>query len=493
MAKPLDEHQAMHETVNPWWTLAAVECGNFAVYMDGFIVTLALPAMARDFGVGVRSIKWVVVAYLGALTVSLLLAGRLSDLWGRRRVTIAGMIVHTLSAALCVVAPTMTALLAFRVLHGIGGALVLANVMAEISAVFPRERRRLAMGVNTSVLALAQVTGLVVGGLLTGWAGWRYIFLVAVVVGAVGLALDRAVLRDVVIPPRPGGLDRTGAILSILVVGTPFMIIERLADDPWNPTGLGLAAFGACCAALFVAVERRSPRPLLPLDLFRSRVFVCGSLAASSYFMAATSCYFLIPLYAQLLLGWSPLWAGLSLVPVSVALTATSEVMPGLAKGMSARVLTTAGLICAGTAVFLMSGFGRSTSYAHMIGPLILLGFAGGLFHPPNNTAVLAAVPPEELGVANGFFTTARNFGQAIAASLSAEILNKGLGSTAAFQVLVTSPGSAAAEAYFPAYLIGQRHAFEVAAALGIAGAIISALRGPEAHAPAPPLSPPRS
>src|SRR5215468_2519723 len=340
--------------MNPWWTLAAVECGNFAVYMDGFIVTLALPAMARDFGVGVQSIKWVVVAYLGALTVTLLLAGRLADLWGRRRVTMAGMIVHTLSAGLCVVAPTMAALLVCRAVQGVGGALVLANVMAEISAVFPQERRRVAMGVNASVLALAQVTGLVVGGLLTGWVGWRSIFLVAVAVGVVGLALDRAVLRDVVTPPRPAALDGIGAILSILVVGMPFVLVERLSSGLWSWSRLGIGLLCLSTVGLFVAVERRSPRPLVDLALFRSRTFVCGSVAASCYFMAATSCYFLIPLYAQLLLGLSPLWAGLSLLPVSVALTATSEVMPGLAKGMSARVLTTAGLICAGTAVFLM-------------------------------------------------------------------------------------------------------------------------------------------
>jgi sugar phosphate permease len=135
-------------------------------------------------------------------------------------------------------------------------------------------------------------------------------------------------------------------------------------------------------------------------------------------------------------------------------------------------------MICASVAVLLMSMFGRNTPYVHMIWPLLLLGFGGGLFHPPNNTAVLAGVPPEELGVANGFFTTSRNFGQAIGASLAAEILAQGLGSPEAFRVLVASIGTAAADAFFGAYLRGQSHALEVAAALGLAGAVISALRG---------------
>jgi len=450
--------------------------------MDGFIVTLALPAMAREFDVGIRSVKWVVVAYLGALTVSLLLAGRLADLWGRRRVTIVGMALHTVTAALCAVAPTMATLLLFRVLQGIGGALVLANVMAEISAVFPHERRRVAMGVNASVLALGQVTGLVVGGLLTGWVGWRSIFLVAVVVGVVGLALDVAVLRRPTPPARPASLDWAGAVLSIAVVGTPFLIVERLSLGLWSASSIGLILVGAACLWLFIVVERRSRRPLVDLGLFRSRGFVCGSVAAACYFIAASSCYFLMPLYAQLLLGLPPLLAGLSLLPVALALTGASQILPHITKGISARVLTTAGLICASVAVVLMSMFGRSTPYVHMIWPLLLVGFGGGLFHPPNNTAVLTGVPPEELGVANGFFTTARNFGQAIGASLAAEILAQGLGSPEAFRTLVASIGTKAADVFFGPYLIGQSNAFEVAATLGFLGAIISAQRGPDAR-----------
>src|SRR5215475_8925924 len=120
-----------------WWVLAAVECGNFVVYMDGFIVTLALPAMARHFGVGIHEIKWVLVAYLAALTVTLLVAGRLADLWGRRSVTVVGIALLALGAGLCALAPTLPALIAFRVVQGQGGALVLASVMAEITAVFP--------------------------------------------------------------------------------------------------------------------------------------------------------------------------------------------------------------------------------------------------------------------------------------------------------------------------------------------------------------------
>src|SRR5215469_5095762 len=426
-AFPVPRGPGARNPASRWWVLAAVECGNFVVYMDGFIVTLALPAMARHFGVGIHEIKWAVVAYLAAVTVTLLLAGRLADIWGRRLVTITGMTLHTLSAVLCALAPTMTALLVFRVLQGLGGALMLANVMAEISAVFPREERRVAMGVNVAVLAMAQVTGLIVGGLLTGWWGWRSVFLVPIVVGVVGLGLDLAVLGRQDRDRRTVHMDWGGAILSILVVGTPFFVLERLAADPTSPSGLGLVLAGAVLLWLFVVVERRSRHPLLDLGLFRSKGYVCGAVAASCYFMAATSAYFLLPLYAQIVRGLSPLSAGLIMLPVSLALTVTSQLTPRLGKGISARTLCTAGLACAAVGALALSPLGHATSFWLMLWPLLLLGMGGGIFHPPNNTAVLSDVAPEELGVANGFFTTARNFGQAIGTSIAAEILARHL------------------------------------------------------------------
>src|SRR5262249_53741448 len=151
--------------------------------------------MARHFHVGIHQIKWVLVAYLAALTVTLLLAGRLADLWGRKPVTVVGIALLTLGAALCALAPTLEGLIVFRVLQGLGGAFVLANVMAEIPAVFPREERRQAMAVNAAVLAMGQVTGLVLGGFLIDWVGWRSIFLVILAIGGLGLVLDRSVLR----------------------------------------------------------------------------------------------------------------------------------------------------------------------------------------------------------------------------------------------------------------------------------------------------------
>ena len=169
--------------------------------------------------------------------------------------------------------------------------------MAEITAIFPREERRRAMAVNASVLAMGQVTGLLLGGFLIDWLGWRSIFLAIVVVGGLGLLLDLAVLRNRHTTGPSVPMDWWGGVLSILVVGAPFLVIEGLSRLT-GPVGLAFLLGGLILLGLFVAVERRSAWPLLDLGLLRSRAFTCGSIAAAFYFIVATFGYFLMPLYA---------------------------------------------------------------------------------------------------------------------------------------------------------------------------------------------------
>ncbi|AFY29162.1 MFS transporter [Cyanobium gracile] len=466
-----------------WWTLAAVECGNFVVYMDGFIVTLALPAMARQFGVGLPVLKWVIVAYLLTVTVTLLPAGRLADIWGRRRIVVIGMGVLVVTSVLCALAPTVEILIGFRVLQGVGGGLVLANVMAEITAVFPKQERRKAMAVNASILALAQVTGLVLGGLLIGQFGWRSLFLVILTVSLAGLILSLWILKA-----RPRSQDRTamdwtGAVLAVVATSAPFLVIEQLSQDGLNPASVAILMGGAAALALFVGVEQRLAKPLLTLSLFRSRAFSFGSVAAAFYFVAAVACYFLLPLYAQLVLGRTPVMSGVLIVPLSLVLTATSLTVSSLGDRVGARTLSTAGMLCVSAGLVGLSWLGADAAVASIIWPLVLLGMGGGLFHPPNNSATLNTVPAQHLSVANGFLSMARNFGQAIGTALAASLLAHGLGAAGADATLAGEVGARLGGSQLEAFLGAQQLAFRLAAALGLVGALISVSRGAEAPA----------
>lgn len=466
-----------------WWTLTAVECGNFVVYMDGFIVTLALPAMARQFGVGLPVLKWVIVAYLLTVTVTLLPAGRLADIWGRRRIVVLGMGVLVVTSVLCALAPTVEILIGFRVLQGVGGGLVLANVMAEITAVFPKQERRKAMAVNASILALAQVTGLVLGGLLIGQFGWRSLFLVILAVSLAGLILSLRILKARPRSQDRSAMDWTGALLAVVATSAPFLVIEQLSQEGLSPASLAILLGGAAALALFVAVEQRLAKPLLTLSLFRSRGFSFGSAAAAFYFVAAVACYFLLPLYAQLVLGRTPVMSGVLIVPLSLVLTATSLTVSSLGDRVGARTLSTAGMLCVSAGLVGLSWLGPDAAVASIIGPLVLLGMGGGLFHPPNNSATLNTVPAQHLSVANGFLSTARNFGQAIGTALAASLLAHGLGAAGADAALAGEVGARLGGSQLEAFLGAQQLAFRLAAALGLVGALISVSRVAEAPA----------
>ncbi|GAT34445.1 drug resistance transporter, EmrB/QacA subfamily [Terrimicrobium sacchariphilum] len=477
--------KAAHGPNRRWWVLGAVECGNFVVYMDAFIVTLALPAMAAQFGIGLHEVKWVMLSYMIALTASLLVAGRLGDRLGRKTVTILGMGALAAASLACLFAPTLAVLIACRAVQGIGGALVLANVMAEITAVFPKVERRRAMAINASVLAMGQVVGLLLGGALIGAFGWRSIFLVIALISSAGLLLDALILRNQSCS-RAGRFDLAGAMLSIPLIGIPFLLVERLASRaaqgfPWELLGAGLGLL-----VIFLVVELRMASPLLDPRVFRLRAYVCGSFAAAAYFVAAASCYFLVPLYAQAVLGLTPFQAGLLMLPLSVALTTTSQIIGGLSKYISARVVASFGLLCTAGGVLALSFLGPTGGLLLVAGIVALIGAGGGLFHPPNNTSVLAAVPQSMLGSANGFFAMARNFGQALGVSLAAAILGATVAGTGAGKLLAGYHPEHAREAVFAIYTSGQSAAFHLAAMIGLVGAIVSAFRGPPIMAPPP-------
>lgn len=468
-------------TYHPWNVLAAVEIGNFVVYMDGFIVNLALPWMMLEFGIPVTTVKWVVVAYLLSLTVTLLTAGRIADMVGRRRpVALAGMILLTISSGLCFFSPTFGVLVALRVLQGVGGALMICNVMAVITYVFPAEKRTMAMSINASVLALGQVTGLVFGGFLISRFGWRPVFLLIAALSMVGVVLAFFVKSQPteVRQERDVSFDWAGSLFSILGIGALFFAFERLGDDVSNPLGLGLIPMGLMLMIVFVAIERKVRSPLLDLSLFRSRVFLFGSSAAGIYFIAATSCYFMMPFYLQVAMGHPPLKAGILMVPLALGLSGTTIITARLARKISPFSLTTAGMFLVFSSMVCFSTLTVNSHYIHVVLGLVILGAGGGLFQPPNNSSVLSSASTGSLGTANGYLSTTRTMGKVIGAALSAQLLGRGLDRTGCVEDLGRSLDTSSLAGHLSSYTSAQAMAFRVAAGIALVGILVSMLRG---------------
>jgi len=469
------------ETFHRWHVLSAVEVGNFVVYMDTFIVNLALPWMMSEFGVPITTIKWVVVAYLLSLTVMLLTAGRITDMIGTRKLpSLAGMALLTVGSGLCYIAPSFGALVAFRVLQGVGGALVLCNVMSSITYAFPPEKRTLAMSINAAVLALAQVTGLVIGGLLIGRFGWRPVFLLGGALSMFGLLLEITVISRPREPveKREVSFDWPGSLLSILGIAVLFFGFERLGDDAGNSLGFWLISAGLILLILFAAVERKVRTPLLDPKLFRSRMFLFGSSAAGIYFIAAVSCYFMLPFYLQLAMGYPPLKAGMLMIPLSVGLAGTTPITTRLARKISPFYLSTAGMFLVFCSMAWFSTLTTHSHYIHAAVGLLILGIGGGLFQPPTNSSVLSAAPTGSLSAANGYLSTVRTMGQVIGAALSAQLLSRGMDATGVMDTIGKSLDVSSLGGHFPAYINAQSTAFRVAAGVALVGILVSMLRG---------------
>jgi len=469
-----------------------VQSGSFMAYVDGTAVNLALPTMLVEFNIDIETVKWVTVAYLLAITVSLLSVGRLADLFGRKRLTMLGFAVFTTGSVLCAIARSFELLVAFRVLQGLGAACLMANGLAIIGALFAPEERGRAMSVQPLTSAIATMAGPVLAGALIAAFGWRAIFLLNLPIGLFGLALSVAILNEARIskPRDPEErFDFAGAILSAAALGALFWALEVLADEPLSPGGLLLLVAGLVLVAAFFVVERRVRTPLLHLPLFRARQFSLGSFAVACALVASSAIMFALPFYLELVLGYSPLQTGLLLMPTAIAVVFAGPLGGWLSSRVSAHILASGGLSLVAVAGVWLAMLRADSPYSHVALGLIALGIGLGFFFPPNYVSVMSVVPSERLGIAAAFLSTMRMLGQFVGASLTAEILGGFLEPVGGLESVGQAGTRAGQEPVADAFMVGQSTALGVTAAIALAGVLGSALRGDSAKDPPSPAA----
>jgi EmrB/QacA subfamily drug resistance transporter len=475
-----------------WWALAVVQSGILMATIDGSIVNIALPTIMHDFGVGIETVELVVVAYLFAITLTLLSVGRLADMIGRKRVVVAGYAIFTLSSVLCGLAPTAAALIGCRLLQALGAACLMANGMAITSAVFPRNERGRALGINGTIVATGTTIGPSLGGLLIQAFGWRSIFMINLPLGLLAVALGALVLREERISgPRRASqrFDFPGAVLSGLGLGALLLGFQRAASEgAFDAICLAFVVAGVALLGVLVVVERRTPDPLLDMRLFTVRAFSYGSVAAFLSFVAMSTNIFLMPFYLQLVLGHSPLEAGLMLSPVSLMLAFVAPLAGWLSDRVGSRSLTTLGLGCSGLGFLWLSTLGTDAHYVDVILRLLLVGLGMGLFQAPNSSAVLGATPRERLGVASGFLSAMRNLGMVLGTSLAAAVLAGGLRAFGGTDALRDVVDPATQRQLLDAYVAAQATAYRLSAGIAFVGMLLSAARGSGAPPAAVPV-----
>jgi EmrB/QacA subfamily drug resistance transporter len=450
-----------------WIALLVLCLGDLMIVLDTTIVNVALPSIKSDLGFTDNSLAWVINAYMLVFGGFLLLGGRLGDLFGHRRLFIVGIALFTFASIVCGVATTQTLLVAARAAQGLGGAIVSAVALSLMMTLFtePAERAK-AMGLFGFVAAGGGSIGVVLGGFLTAFLGWHWVFLVNVPIGIAVCALTlRLVPAD---GARHGSqrLDIAGAATVTTSLILAVYAIVNGNEAGWTSVQtLSLLGIAIALMGTFLAIEARVRAPLMPLGLFRLRNLSTANVMGVLWAAAMFASFFLSALYLQLVLGYSPLQIGLAFLP-------GNALMAALSVGLSAKLVMrfgikpplTVGLLCAGAGLLLFSRAPVDGSFLIDVLPgMLLIGLGAGMAFNPMLLVAMSDVEPKDAGLASGVVNTSfmmgGALGLAVLASLAAARTSDALASGQATIVALNS-------GYHAAFLAGGAFAI-VAAALG--------------------------
>jgi MFS family permease len=486
----------------PWTLMVVLSVAQFMVILDATVVNVALPSIARSLGFAAGELQWVVTAYVLASGGLVLIGGRAADLAGGRRIFLAGLAVFTAASLASGLAPAAGALIAARAGQGLGAALLTPAALSVITTSYAGPQRATALGVWGALGGAGAAVGVLAGGVLTTWLGWRSVFLVNVPVGAaaglMGLRLlsrraprrgqdhvpgqgqdhkpgqgqDHKPGQGAGQRPEPGPargsgreLDLPGAALAVAGLVTLAYALAGAPAHAWGSARtLGLLTLAIVLLAAFAAAERSAPRPLVPARLWRTRSLVAGVLVMLGATAVLVATFFLNSLYLQEVQGASALRTGLAFLPVALVIGAGAHLAVRLLPRTGSRLLIVTGLAVMGAGALLLTGVSARSGYLTGFLPGLLVTGAGtGLVFPATAVTAMSEIAAERAGLASGLMTAAHEIGAA-------------LGIAVFSAVAVAAGGGIAA---------GYRHGFFLAAAVAGGLAVVAALLVPAVR-PAP-------
>ncbi|MBO8196278.1 DHA2 family efflux MFS transporter permease subunit, partial [Streptomyces oryzae] len=446
------------------WVLLATVLGSAMGFLDATVVNVALPAIGRDIGADVSELQWVLDGYLLTLAALILLGGSLADRYGRRRVFTLGVVCFMIPSVLCAVAPTAGVLILARALQGVGAALLTPGSLAIIQATYRAADRPSAIGAWSALTGVASALGPIVGGYLIDAFSWRWIFLLNVPIGLFVVAVTARRVPESRDPAATGRLDLRGAALATVgLAGITYALIEGpRGESPGWLTGAALV-LGLGALTGFAQTERRATSPMLPPGVFTARQFLSANAVTFVVYAALGGVFFLLVVFLQTSLGYTPLYAGAASLPVTLLMLALSSRAGALAQRIGPRIPLTVGplLLAAGMLLMLriQVGEGSLGAYAVSVLPAVVV-FGLGLTTTvaPVTATALAAAPAEHSGVASGVNNAVSRVAQ--------------LAAVAALPVLAGIGGSDFQDPR--AFADGFRAAMLITAGLAVAGALLA-------------------
>jgi len=456
-----------------WLVLTSVSLGSLMATLDGSIVNIALPAIQTDFRIDLTTTEWVVVAYLLVVGGLLLPFGRLGEVLTFKRVYLVGFTIFTLASICCGASPNVAGLVAFRVVQGIGAAMIIAMGPAIVARTFPAEERGRALGLNAISISIGLSLGPALGGILTQVATWRAIFLINAPIGLLAILWANRVL-----PAETRGkgqsFDVRGATLSGVALFALLLALSEGQQWGWdNPAIIGLLLAFVVVGGAFLASERRSVHPMLDLVLFRIRPFSAGLASVVVAFSGLFTATFLLPFLLEQGSGFSPVEAGLLLTPTPITMALVAPFSGAASDRFGPRALASVGMAIMALALLSLTQLPVDFALPDLVWRLVLLGLGQGLFMSPNSSAVLGSVPRPRIGTASGTLAQMRINGQVLGIALSGAIVATRL------PVHLAELGGAPTAALRNVALAGAIHdAFVVAALVCAVGIVTSLVRG---------------
>lgn len=407
-----------------WATLAVLTLSSLVVMLDVSVVNVALPAMLQDLGGTLDQATWLLAGFVLPFAALLLAFGRLADIYGRRLLFVAGIVVFTVASLAAALAASVQFLIAARVAQGIGAAMVEPTVLAVIRASFPPGRTGLAFGVQGIAAGLGASLGPTVGGLVTTSLSWEYIFLLNVPVGIVAVVGALLLVPESRAELATRTLDLPGLLLSAAGI---FFLVLAIVEGPrlgWGSTViLGSFAASAVLLALFAAVELRVREPLVDLGLFRDRLFAVGNFLRAVVEFATLGLFFPLMLFLQIELGYSALQSGLMSLPLVFASIVASPLAGGISDRVDVRWLVVPGMLMVAGGTFWLAHVSPRTGWTFFVAPLVIAGAGLGALQAPTTSATLREIPAARSGIAASVSYTSFLLGAELGVAVAGALL----------------------------------------------------------------------
>ena len=463
-----------------WWTLGAVAFGLFMIMLDNTVVNVALPSMARDLGVGLSELEWIVTGYALTFASLMLTGGKLADLLGRRRIFVVGLVIFTGASLACGLAETGEFLIGARIVQGVGAALMNPATLSIIAATFPPHQRGMAIGIWAGVSALALAIGPLVGGLLTEHLAWNWIFFVNIPVGVVAVVASFILIRESKDESENQRLDLPGLVTSGLgLFALTYGLIEANTYGWTSARIVGAFAVAVAMLVTFVLLETRQRFPMLDLSLFRNGTFAGANLAVLLVALAMFGVFFFVSLYMQGILGYSAVEAGAAFLPMTVLIILIAPIAGKTSDRVGSRWLMTAGMLLVAGQLLYFSRQDEHSSYLNLLPGLVVGGMGMALVMTPSAAAAVRALPVDKSGVGSAVLNAFRQVGGSIGIALMGAIMAHRVGDLSGPEVF-RRPDR---------FIDGFSTSLEVAAGIAIVGAIVAAalVRPHELHEPRAP------